>query len=236
MSNASFRFKQFTLFQNRCAMKVGTDGVLLGAWTDISEAKNLLDIGTGTGLLALMFAQRSSQILVTAVEIDKEAAEQAEENVNQSPWKDRIEVLNEDILTYCSNTKFDAIVSNPPYFNNNLHPFDKQRILARHNDHFTYPALIDKVVQFLAFDGRFSVILPFEQKEEFITLCNIRGLYLKRKVNVQTIPNAPYKRVLMEFSLRENNEIYKNTLLIEEKRHCYSTEYIELTKDFYLKM
>ena len=236
MKNHSFQFKQFTVKQDRCAMKVGTDGVLLGAWTNVTGAKRLLDIGTGTGLLALMLAQRSPELLVTAVEIEKEAAEQAKENVTHSPWASRIDVLNQDILSYPNKEQFDVIVSNPPYFNNDLLPPNKQRTLARHNDHLTYADLIDKVVQLLHFDGRFSVIIPFNQKEDFITLCNRRGLYLKRMVKVQTVPNAAFKRVLLEFTLKESVEVDESTLLIEEKRHCYSTEYIELTKDFYLKM
>ncbi|NMA72780.1 MAG: tRNA1(Val) (adenine(37)-N6)-methyltransferase [Bacteroidales bacterium] len=236
MRNASFQFKQFTVFQDKCAMKVGTDGVLLGAWVGLSKAKNLLDIGTGTGLLALMLTQRSPEILVTAVELDKAAAEQAKENVNCSPWKDRVEVVHENILDYCNDNKFDVIVSNPPYFNNNLLPPNRERTLARHNDHLTYPDLISKVVQLLNSNGRFSVIIPFNQKEEFIQLCNMHGLNTKRVVNVQTTPNAPFKRVLLEFSFNHNKEVDKRTLLIEENRHCYSSEYIELTKDFYLKM
>src|SRR5574344_2567439 len=131
MSNSYFRFKQFSVFQERCAMKVGTDGVLLGAWAKVDAANRILDIGTGTGLVALMLAQRSTA-MITAVEIDEEAAIQAEENFCQSPWANRFEVVNSDITSYETDALFDVIVSNPPYFVDSLQCPDGQRSLARH--------------------------------------------------------------------------------------------------------
>lgn len=238
MKKSGFQFKQFSVYQDRCAMKVGTDGVLLGAWVDVANAKNTLDIGTGTGLIALMMAQRSVSTLITAIEIDSEAACQATENVLNSPWKDRIEVVNADLLDFNCSKRYDVIVSNPPYFSQSLQSPDKQRTLARHNDHLTYSALIQKVATLLSENGRFSVIIPYDHKDEFIQLASQSRLYLQRIVAVKTTPTSVFRRVLLEFSFVESivEQLKVEELLIERERHQYSTEYINLTKDFYLKM
>ena len=238
MKKSGFQFKQFSVYQDRCAMKVGTDGVLLGAWVNVDNAKNTLDIGTGTGLIALMIAQRSVSSLITAIEIDSEAACQATENVLNSPWKDRIEVINIDLLDFNCSKRYDVIVSNPPYFSQSLQSPDKQRTLARHNDHLTYSALIQKVATLLSENGRFSVIIPYDHKDEFIQLASQSRLYLQRIVAVKTTPTSVFRRVLLEFSFVESivEQLKVEELLIERERHQYSTEYINLTKDFYLKM
>lgn len=238
MKKTGFQFKQFSVYQDRCAMKVGTDGVLLGAWVNVDNAKNTLDIGTGTGLIALMMAQRSVSSLITAIEIDSEAACQATENVLNSPWKDRIEVVNADLLDFNCSKRYDVIVSNPPYFSQSLQSPDKQRTLARHNDHLTYSALIQKVATLLSENGRFSVIIPYDHKDEFIQLASQSRLYLQRIVAVKTTPTSVFRRVLLEFSFVESivEQLKVEELLIERERHQYSTEYINLTKDFYLKM
>ncbi|MDD4719584.1 MAG: methyltransferase [Bacteroides sp.] len=238
MKKSGFQFKQFSVYQDRCAMKVGTDGVLLGAWVDVANAKNTLDIGTGTGLIALMMAQRSVSSLITAIEIDSEAACQATENVLNSPWKDRIEVVNADLLDFNCSKRYDVIVSNPPYFSQSLPSPNKQRTLARHNDHLTYSALIQKVATLLSENGRFSVIIPYDHKDEFIQLASQSRLYLQRIVAVKTTPTSVFRRVLLEFSFVESivEQLKVEELLIERERHQYSIEYINLTKDFYLKM
>ena len=238
MKKTGFQFKQFSVYQDRCAMKVGTDGVLLGAWVNVDNAKNTLDIGTGTGLIALMMAQRSVSTLITAIEIDSEAACQATENVLNSPWKDRIEVVNADLLDFNCSKRYDVIVSNPPYFSQSLPSPNKQRTLARHNDHLTYSALIQKVATLLSENGRFSVIISYDHKDEFIQLASQSRLYLQRIVAVKTTPTSVFRRVLLEFSFVESivEQLKVEELLIERERHQYSTEYINLTKDFYLKM
>ena len=238
MKKTGFQFKQFSVYQDRCAMKVGTDGVLLGAWVNVANAKNTLDIGTGTGLIALMMAQRSVSTLITAIEIDSEAACQATENVLNSPWKDRIEVVNADLLDFNCSKRYDVIVSNPPYFSQSLPSPNKQRTLARHNDHLTYSALIQKVATLLSENGRFSVIIPYDHKDEFIQLASQSRLYLQRIVAVKTTPTSVFRRVLLEFSFVESivEQLKVEELLIERERHQYSIEYINLTKDFYLKM
>ena len=165
MANPFFTFKQFTIRHDRCAMKVGTDGVLLGAWTSVDHSHRLLDIGTGTGLIALMLAQRCPQAFITAIDIDAEAVEQARENALSSPWKDRVEVLLQDICTFPANQQFDTIVSNPPYFIDSLKCPDDQRNTARHTDTLDAERLLASVARLLTDDGRFSIILPAEQTD-----------------------------------------------------------------------
>ncbi len=159
MSNSYFQFKQFTVWHDKCAMKVGTDGVLLGAWVNIFNAKSVLDIGTGTGLIALMIAQRSTANIL-AVEIDADAVNQAIENVERSPWSGNIKVQHADFKTATFNTKFDVIVSNPPYFSDSLLSPDTHRSTARHTSELTYHDLISRVSGILAFKGEFSLIIP----------------------------------------------------------------------------
>ena len=235
MANPFFTFKQFTIRHDRCAMKVGTDGVLLGAWTDVSHSCHLLDIGTGTGLIALMLAQRCPQSTITAIDIDAEAVEQAIENVQSSPWADRVEVSLQDICTFTSNQFFDTIVSNPPYFIDSLKCPDNQRNTARHTDTLDAERLLESVARLLSNDGCFSIILPAEQTDLLIQTAYNQGLYPSRKTAVITRPGLPPKRVLMEFQ-KNKKALQTDELIIELERHVYSEEYITLTKEFYLKM
>lgn len=234
MPNPYFSFKQFTVYHDRCAMKVGTDGVLLGAWTDVSSARHILDIGTGTGLISLMLAQRCNAS-VLAMDIDKDAVGQAATNVAASPWKDRIEVKCQDVCTYIPDTLFDTIVSNPPYFIDSLKGPDAQRNTARHTDTLQAEDLIRKAGECLHPDGQFSIILPYEQSADFISLAASSGLYVSRHTAVITRPGLPPKRSLLEFR-KHSSECISDELVIELERHVYSDEYIRLTRDFYLKM
>lgn len=234
MPNPFFAFKKFTVRHDRCAMKVGTDGVLLGAWTGLGKAGRILDIGTGTGLIALMLAQRSTDSLLTAIDIDAEAVSQARENIGASPWGDRVEVLLQDICTYHPSACFDVIVSNPPYFVNSLKCPDNQRNTARHTDALDARRLIGRAAALLAPEGLFSLILPAEQTEEITNLAHEAGLFLSRHTAVITRPGLPPKRSLMEF--RKTETVCRNDeLVIELQRHVYSEAYMALTKDFYLK-
>ena len=235
MPNPYFAFKQFTVRHDRCAMKVGTDGVLLGAWTDLSHSRRILDIGTGTGLIALMLAQRCMDARITAIDLDSAAVEQAQENIQASPWKDRIEALQQDICTYHPNGTFDTIVSNPPYFIDSLKCPDGQRSTARHTDTLDADRLIGKVSELLTSDGRFSIILPAEQTEDLIRVAGEKGLHPSRQTWVITRPGLSPKRILMEFrKIPVTLQPYE--LVIELERHVYSEEYIALTQEFYLKM
>lgn len=234
MPNPYFQFKQFTVWHDKCAMKVGTDGVLLGAWSSVKNAQRILDIGTGTGLVALMLAQRSNAFIV-ALEIDCAAAKQATENVVRSPWQDRIEVLQVDFKQYTSTTCFDVIVSNPPYFVDSLKCPDQQRNAARHNNELTYEDLFSGVSQLLSKDGEFTVVVPTDVSDSIKEVASNHSLYPCRQLNVITKPGLPPKRTLITFVFKKQ-ECRTEELLIELTRHQYSKEYIELTREYYLKM
>lgn len=230
-----FSFKQFTVRHDRCAMKVGTDGVLLGAWSDTTHVRNILDVGTGTGLVALMLAQRSPAC-ITALEIDTDAISQAKENVANSPWKDRISVLNGDFRTYTSDMKYDLIVSNPPYFVDSLTCPGEQRTTARHNSSLRYDELLDGVSRLLCPEGRFCVVIPMDVSEPLKTMAAKVGLFPSKILKVITSPGKQPKRTLIEFVFNAEVLCEVKELLIEEQRHQYSPEYIELTREYYLKM
>lgn len=232
---AMFKFKKFTIEQENCAMKVGTDGCLLGAWADIKECKKIMDIGTGSGLLAIMAAQRSNA-LITAVEIDKEAALQAQKNVNNSPWSDRIEIINCDIADYTSPTEYDAIISNPPYFVNSLKCPDKTRSIARHNDTLPPCTMMAKAKEFLIDGGTLSVVLPADALEKWCDEALFKGLSTRRMTFIHTLPHKPAKRVLIEFVKGVCIRPQTSEFILEESPGRYSNEAIELLKDFYIKI
>lgn len=234
MPNPFFQFKQFTVWHDRCAMKVGTDGVLLGAWTEVSAANNVLDIGVGTGLVSLMIAQRCAACIV-GVEIDPEAIRQARENIDRSLWKERISLEEIDFRQYRPEKRFDTIVSNPPYFEDSLTPPDKQRSLARHTSGLSFRDLLAGVSALLADDGQFTLIIPAQADSLLKKLAFSFDLFPIRQCWVQTKPESTPKRTLVTFSRKESSCI-SQTLVVELERHVYSPEYIELTKDFYLKM
>ncbi len=216
-------------------MKVGTDGVLLGSWANCTHATRILDIGTGTGLIALMLAQRSNAT-IKAVEIDKDAANQAKLNFKQSDWSDRIEIINDTFQNYLANTdtKFNLIVSNPPYFSKSFKAPNADRNTARHNDKLPNTDLLNGVNKLLTDDGTFSVILPYTEGCILIAEAVLFNLYCIRKTNIIPSPGKPFKRILMDFK-RTKSPLLEDTLVIENNtRHSYTDKYIELTKDFYL--
>ena len=236
MSNPYFKFKQFTVWHDKCAMKVGTDGVLLGAWTPVATARTILDVGTGTGLIALMLAQRSpSQACITALEIDSEACLQAEENVSRSPWKNQIKVCQGDFKKMHFEDNFDLITSNPPYFANSLTCPDKSRTIARHAESLGYEELLRGVKMHLAEEGLFTVIIPNEAFEVMNGIAQEQGLYLMKQLCVLTKLGGIPKRRLLCFS-KKQRDCQTDSLLIEQENHQYSNEYISLTKDYYLYM
>lgn len=236
MPNPYFKFKQFTVYHDRCAMKVGTDGVLLGAWVQVGTAERVLDIGTGTGLIALMVAQRSDACIV-GTDIDREAVGQAKENVNASPWKERISIWQKDVMRMSREEDgcFDMIVSNPPYFIEEVRCPDGRRDVARHTGNLTFANLLTAVEGLLSEDGVFSVIIPVDAADVFVALAAEKHLYIQRKTLVHTKPGAAPKRVLLALS-RKICAYDTKHLVVELERHVYSKDYIDLTKDFYLNM
>jgi tRNA1Val (adenine37-N6)-methyltransferase len=234
MSNPYFRFKQFTVRHDLCAMKVGTDGVLLGAWAGVENAEKILDIGTGSGLIALMLAQRS-KAFIDAIDVDENACEQAKINFENSPFYDRLTILKIPFQDFSSPYKYDLLVSNPPYFAHSLKSPDNGRNFARHNDSLTLADLFKKSVSLLNPQGKLSVILPFETLEKVNILATENQLFLCRKTSVVSVSNQPPKRILLEYSL-QNTDLQEHELHIEKSPKVYSEEYIALTKDFYLNI
>ena len=242
MANDYFQFRQFSISQQRCAMKVGTDGTLLGAWARVNcqkESKKLkiLDIGTGTGLIALMMAQRYPESIVKAIDIDSEAVIQARENVIASPFATRIEIIQADVVTFDSNDCFDAIVCNPPYYhaNRSMESPDLQRRIARQTSTLDFQALVDSVKRLLAPEGLFSVIIPTDSYSVMATNAMSAGLYVTRLCRVRTTPQKDPKRMLMEFSKLSVNKVDMSDEIIEIKPNIRSSWYQELTQEFYIK-
>jgi len=216
-------------------MKVGTDGVLLGAWANCENVNSILDIGTGTGLIALMLAQRSNAE-IDAVEIDESACGQAEENIAKTDWKDLIQILNLPFQEFSKLTekKYDLIVSNPPYFQNSLFAPDKKRTDARHNSNLELEELVDGAIKLLNEDGSFNLILPYIEGTMFILKASEKGLYCTRQTKVLSKPGREPKRLLLEF-MKIKKPLVEQEIIIElNKRHEYSDAYKNLTKDFYL--
>ncbi|GHT12743.1 tRNA1(Val) (adenine(37)-N6)-methyltransferase [Bacteroidia bacterium] len=234
MPNPYFHFKQFTVRHDLCAMKVGTDGVLLGAWADVENAKKILDIGTGSGLIALMLAQRS-KAFINAIDINANACKQAKINFENSPFHDRLTIEEQVFQDFLPSFKYDLLVSNPPYFTHSLKSPDKNRNFARHNDSLTLADLIGKSATILNPQGKLALILPFENLENANILAVENQLFLCRKTVVLSIPNQPAKRVLLEYSPHKT-DLQENEIYIEKSQKIYSEEYIALTKDFYLSV
>ena len=230
-----FYFKQFKLHQDKTAMKVGTDGVLLGAWVNCKNAKSIIDIGTGTGLISLMLAQKNKSAQILAIEIDKGAAIQANENIEDSKWKDRIIVKQTSLQDFQTQEKFDLIVSNPPFFNNTFKAESNSRNNARQTESLSFNYLLERTASLLTTNGKASFILPFSEKENFISIAKEQQLFLNNILYVKGNIKTEIKRILVEFSVKET-EIKEETISIEISRHKYTKEYIELVKDFYLKM
>jgi tRNA1Val (adenine37-N6)-methyltransferase len=231
-----FHFKQFSVRHDAATMKVGTDGVLLGAWVDVQHANRILDIGTGSGLIALMLAQRSSpQTIIDAVEVEEADAALALENAQQSPWPEKIKIYHTRIQQFQTVLRYDLIVSNPPYFNNSQEPPDQRRIETRHTTLLSHHDLVQSVLRLLSPEGNFSVILPYAEGLLFKELAIDAGLHCSRQWSFRTRAQKPIERWLFNFSRRamppDNGEI-----LLYNEHNDWSLEYRILGRDFYLKM
>jgi tRNA1Val (adenine37-N6)-methyltransferase len=231
MSNPYFRFKQFTVYHDLCAMKVGVDGVLLGAWASCKNIQNALDVGTGSGLIALMLAQRSNAV-VHAIDLDENACKQAKINFENSPFCNRLSVEKTAFQDH-PPVRYDLIVSNPPYFVHSLKSPDNSRSLARHDDRLPLDVLIKKSALHLNPQGKLALILPFDRMEEVALSAAENQLFLSRKTLVSSVQNRPPKRVLLEYSFIRR-PITENSFSLEKEKQLYSDEYKALTRDFYL--
>lgn len=238
MSEQPFRFKQFSIQQDQCAMKIGTDGVLLGAWAAIEHAPfSILDIGAGTGVISLMLAQRCNAETIEAIEIDDKAYEQCVENFEASDWSDRLFCYHASVQEFAHeiDDTYDLIVSNPPFYSEDYKTENKSRDIARFQDSMPFEHLIKCVSKLLSENGRFCTIIPFKEENRLKNMAKKQNLYANKIVRVKGTPTSSIKRSLMEFSFHEKR-IEISELAIEMERHAYTKDYINLTKDFYLNL
>ena len=238
-----FKFKQFSVSQDKCAMKIGTDGVLLGAWASLDHLPNtVLDIGAGTGVISLQIAQRDPNVQVEAIEIDDAAFEQCTDNFEHSPWADRLfcyhaalQEFTQELVDEDEQYSYDLIISNPPFYTEDYKSNDKQRDTARFTDALPFEHLVLCAAHLLTEQGKFCVVLPKKEEAAFIALANKQHLHVLRKCDVRGTPATTIKRVLLEFSFLQLETISEE-LVIETSRHVYTERYINLVQDFYLKM
>jgi len=240
MSIQPFQFKQFTVAHDRCAAKIGTDGVLLGAWTPLeNNPDSILDIGTGTGIIALMLAQRSAAQTIDALELDDDAYEQATQNFEASNWADRLFCYHAHLHEFAveMDEQYDLIVCNPPFYTDAFKTENDARNKARFQDAMPFELLVGAVLKLLSPDGSFSLIIPSQEEATFIHLCAQGNLFPRRITHVKGTPTSEVKRSLLEFKFSESTTTtHPEQLTIERERHDYTSKYIELVQDFYLKM
>lgn len=236
-----FKFKEFSIHQDKTAMKIGTDAVLLGAWVFLeNEIDSILDVGSGTGIIALMLAQRSFALTIDAVEIDNDAYEQTVTNFENSNWGDRLYCYHSSFQNFADeiaeeDETYDLIISNPPFYTDEFESINDARNKARFTTSLSFNELLKGVSKILSKKGKFAVIIPFKEEQGFVKLAKENNLFLNRVCHVNGNPSSAFKRSLLEFSFEEK-KLNKENLTIEIKRHQYTDEYINLTKDFYLKM
>lgn len=235
--NNYFQFKKFRILQEKSAMKVNTDGVLLGAWTNLEGVETVLDIGTGTGLISLMIAQRTNAF-ITGVEIEKNAAEEAARNVLTSEWSNRIVIRHISFQDFASETqqKFDLIITNPPFFSNSVKNTNPHISMARHNHALPFEDLISGTKNLLNEKGRLSLILPFSSAHEFIEKARQECLFITRMTEVKPFPHKNPNRCLMEFGKLQVEEENTSMSVFDESGKDYSEEFKNMARDFYLKL
>lgn len=232
-----FHFKKFSIDDTHCAMKVGTDAVLLGAWSALENAQNILDVGAGSGILSLMAAQRNEQAQIFAIELDKSACEDAKKNILNSSWRERIHVENQLFQNFAIETalKFDFIICNPPFFSQSLRAADKQRNMARHDDLLPACELLSGIARLLNDEGSAALIIPTNYLEKFTIEAAIHSLFTAKKTFVKSTINHNAHRVLIEFEKKNNTSIQVSEFIIYSKPSIYTEEYRALCRNFYLK-
>lgn len=240
MSNKAFQFKEFNIEQDRCAMKIGTDGVLLGAWTPLEhQPDSILDIGTGTGLIALMLAQRSPALLIDALEIDENAYEQAVENFENSDWSDRLfcyhAAFDEFVEEMQDEEKYELIVSNPPFYSEDFTSENTQRNQARFAEALPFSKLLPGVSKLLSEEGFFSCIIPHREEKKFLQLAQKSGLFPQKITRVRGTRDSGIKRSLVNLGFNKVKTVNEE-LILEISRHNYTEEYKKLVSPFYLKL
>lgn len=244
MPNSYFQFKQFTIQQDRCAMKVTTDACLFGGWVvkEIenrkSEVGNLLDIGAGTGLLSLMITQKSDRLIIDAIEIDDKTTGQAKENAKASPWKERITIINADARAFHFEKKYDLILSNPPFYEKELRSATESRNLAHHSDELKLSELLSIIKNNLTVDGSFFILLPYKRNEEIRKLFKEQELHIEKIVFVRQSVKHDYFRIMLKGKLQEqqNEETEFEELSIWNAEKEYTNEFIQMLRDYYLHL
>ncbi|MFZ7115181.1 MAG: tRNA1(Val) (adenine(37)-N6)-methyltransferase [Bacteroidota bacterium] len=236
MSETSFRFKQFTIHQEKCAMKVGTDAVLLGSWVLPENSNHVLDIGSGTGIISLMLAQKS-EAEIDAIDIDENAYLQTKENFRISPWFFRLYPHHISLQEFAKDKapSYDLIVTNPPYFHHASKPNVEARVNARHSEVLTFDELIDGTIRLLLPNGRLCVILPCKEGMEFLDKAQKRGLFCRNLLRVRTRSDKSEKRLLMQFSFQFGT-MTDEEITIQEEDGTFTNDYIELTKEYYINL
>jgi tRNA1Val (adenine37-N6)-methyltransferase len=234
MPNSYFRFKQFIVQQDRSVMKVCTDSCILGAWTAnrLHEAKVILDIGTGTGLLPLMLAQNSNAIF-ECIELDQGSFKQAKENIQESPWPKRIRVIEGDARHYSFQNKYDFIITNPPFYESDLRSPEQKKNKAKHEESLTLDELLAIIRSVLLIDGAFSILLPFHRTDYFEKLASQYGFFLHEKLTVRQTPGHPAFRSISLYRTKKSDQVILNELIIKDLKGKNSFEFAELMKDYY---
>ena len=234
MTRKDFRFKQFNISDENSAMKVGTDAVLLGASVDVSETNNILDVGTGSGIVATMLAQRS-KANIDAIDIDKASIEDAQNNFHNCPWKNRLTAIHSSLQEYVKITskKYDLIVSNPPFFSNSLKSLIYARSLSKHDEELTHKELLSGVKKLINSDGRFNVILPFSQITNFKENALIENFYCSKQLIIYPKYSKPANRIILEFSQERQKYLSEAKLTIRNNDNSFTKEYTDLTREFY---
>jgi tRNA1Val (adenine37-N6)-methyltransferase len=236
MPETLFRFKRFKVSQKECAMKINTDGVLLGAWADVPTTGHILDVGTGSGVIAMMLAQRSSQSRIVGVEIDENSFYEARANMEVSEWSENLEAVLGSIQEYSkeATNQFDLIVSNPPFFSGGTLSATQKKTDVRHAIKLPHSELLRAAYHLLDENGVFSVVLPYIEGLRFIELAEQYRFFLSQVTEVRSFPDSPVERLLISFR-KNQTEVSRDSLSIRDSKKDFSEEYRQLTKDFYLK-